>query len=96
MVPRRLILALAPCPTGWGFDPGETAEIARLAVRTGVWPLKEYENGRVVHTKVPSARLPVTDYLRTQARFAHLFEPGGEAVAARIQDEVDAYWQEIR
>lgn len=92
----RLILVLAPCPTGWGFDPQETVEIARLAVRTGIWPLKEWENGRVVHTKVPSARLPVTDYLRTQARFAHLFEPGGEVVLARIQNEVDAYWQEVR
>lgn len=49
----RLILALAPCPPGWDFDPKEAVEIGRLAVKTGVWPLKEYADGRVVHTHVP-------------------------------------------
>ena len=32
----RMILALAPCPTGWGFDPKDSIEIGRLAVRTGM------------------------------------------------------------
>jgi len=71
----RLLLALAPCPPGWDFDPQETVEIGRLAVKTGVWPLKEYENGRVVHTKIPRPRLPVEEYLKRQGRFAHLFQP---------------------
>lgn len=88
----RLILALSPCPTGWGFDAAETAEIGRLAVRTGIWPLKEYVDGKVVHTKLPQPRLPVAEYLRKQARFAHLFEPGGESALAGIQAQVDAYW----
>ena len=35
----RLILALAPCPTGWDFDPQQAVEIGRLAVRTGIFPL---------------------------------------------------------
>jgi pyruvate ferredoxin oxidoreductase beta subunit len=90
----RLILALAPCPTGWGFDAADTAEIGRLAVRTGIWPLKEYADGKVAHTKIPQPRLPVTAYLEKQARFAHLFRPGGEAVLAEIQAQVDAYWAE--
>ena len=34
----RLILALAPCPTGWDFDPRDTARIGQLAVKTGIWP----------------------------------------------------------
>ncbi len=89
----RLILALAPCPTGWDFDPQDTARIGQLAVKTGVWPLKEYQDGRVVHTKVPRKRLPVTDYLATQGRFAHLFSPErDEATLAAIQDQVDRYW----
>ena len=37
----RLIIALAPCPTGWDYDPKLSVEIGRLAVNTGVWPLKE-------------------------------------------------------
>ena len=31
-------------------------EIGRLAVRTGVWPLKEYIDGKVVHTRRPHPR----------------------------------------
>lgn len=91
----RLILALSPCPTGWAFDPQQLTEIERLAVRTGVWPLKEYIDGRVVHTKLPSPRLPVADYLRTQGRFAHLFAPGKEGEIERMQATVDAYWEGV-
>ncbi len=89
----RLVLTLAPCPTGWGFDPKETAEIGRLAVRTGIWPLKEFVDGRVVHTKVRRPRLPVEEYLRRQERFAHLFEPVRQQDELdAIQARVDAYW----
>jgi pyruvate ferredoxin oxidoreductase beta subunit len=89
----RLLIALAPCPTGWDFDPRESAEIGHLAVRTGVWPLKEYVDGQVVHTKVPHPRLPVEEYLKCQGRFAHLFAPErDEALLAEIQARVDAYW----
>lgn len=92
----RLILALSPCPTGWGFEPEHTAEIGRLAVKTGVWPLKEYEDGRVVHTRIPHPRLPVEDYLITQGRFRHLFEPTrNEALLVEIQARVDAYWDKV-
>ncbi len=89
----RLIHALAPCPTGWDYDPKDTVEIGRLAVRSGVWPLKEYVDGRTVHTRVPRPRVPVEDYLKTQGRFAHLFAPQrNEALLAEIQAKVDAYW----
>jgi pyruvate ferredoxin oxidoreductase beta subunit len=92
----RLVLALAPCPTGWGFEPRDLVEIGRLAVATGIFPLKEYENGRVVHTKVRRPRLPVEEYLKRQRRFAHLFEPErrGDVLDA-IQAEVDAYWEGV-
>jgi pyruvate ferredoxin oxidoreductase beta subunit len=93
----RLILALAPCPPGWDFEPADAVEIGRLAVKTGIWPLKEYAGGRTVHTHVPRARLPVEDYLKKQGRFRHLFEPKrDETELARIQARVDAYWAEAR
>jgi pyruvate ferredoxin oxidoreductase beta subunit len=92
----RLLLALAPCPTGWGFDPKEAVNIGRLAVKTGVWPLKAYRDGRVTHTLVPRRRLPVERYLAIQGRFAHLFEPRrDEEALAGIQARVDAYWEGI-
>jgi len=89
----RLIHALAPCPPGWDFDPAEGVEIGRLAVKTGIWPLKEFADGKIVHTHVPHPRLPVEEYLKRQGRFRHLFEPQrDETTLARIQAGVDAYW----
>ena len=85
----RLLLALAPCPPGWGFDPKDSIEIGRLAVRTGVWPLLEYVDGRVVRTKHYEPRLPVERYLERQRRFAHLFAPRrDEQTLAAIQTAV--------
>ena len=92
----RLIIALSPCPTGWGYDPKETVEIGKLAVKTGVWPLKESIDGEVVHTKVPHKRLPVEAYLERQGRFAHLFSPQrNEVLLKEIQAKVDAYWERV-
>lgn len=91
----RLILALAPCPTGWGFDPELSIDIGKLAVQTGIWPLKEYVGGNIEHTKMPKNRRPVEDYLKIQGRFEHLFKPQPQAdLIAEIQLRVDAYWQE--
>lgn len=92
----RLIHALAPCPTGWGFDAKDSVEIGRLAVRTGMFPLKEYVDGKVVHTLFPRPRQPVEAYLRTQGRFRHLFEPArDDAGLAEVQRSVDDYWRRI-
>jgi pyruvate ferredoxin oxidoreductase beta subunit len=93
----RLILALAPCPTGWDFDPKYANDIGKLAVDTGIWPLKEYENGKVTHTKIPRHRPPVEDYLKTQGRFKHLFHPQCNAeMIDEIQARVDAYWETVK
>ncbi|MDH4322398.1 MAG: pyruvate synthase, partial [Desulfobulbaceae bacterium] len=92
----RLLIAMAPCPTGWEFDPAETVAIGQLAVATGVWPLKEYRDGKVVHTKIPRHRVPVEEYLRRQGRFAHLFHPHRqEDLLAEIQGRVDRYWRQV-
>lgn len=92
----RLILSLAPCPTGWDYDPRLSVEIGHLAVKTGIWPLKEYRDGKVTHTRVPHPRLPVEDYLIRQGRFAHLFKPArNDALIAGIQSRVDDYWRGI-
>lgn len=92
----RLILALAPCPTGWDFPAHDTVEIGRLAVKSGVFPLLEYRDGELRHTHVPHPRVPVEEYLRRQGRFAHLFTPErNEQVLAEIQARVDTYWRGV-
>ena len=97
----RMLIALAPCPTGWDYDPKLSVAIGRLAVQTGVWPLKEYINGEVVHTKIPKKdksgkRTPVEEYLKLQGRFKHLFHPQrDEQGIAEIQASIDAYWDKV-
>jgi pyruvate ferredoxin oxidoreductase beta subunit len=92
----RLIIALAPCPTGWDYDPQQTVEIGKLAVKSGVWPLKEYIDGEIIHTKIPKQRVPVEEYLKLQGRFAHLFEPQrNDELIVEIQNKIDRYWENI-
>ena len=92
----RMIIALAPCPTGWDYAPRDSADIGKLAVTTGVWPLKEDIDGQVVHTKIPKQRQPVEAYLEKQGRFAHLFAPRrDEQLLQELQDSVDSYWADI-
>lgn len=89
----RMIIAFAPCPTGWFYDPEHSVEIGHLAVKSGLWPLKEYEGGKTTHTLTPHPRVPVEEYLRLQGRYRHLFEPArDEAAIAEIQAGIDAYW----
>ena len=91
----KLFLSFSACPTGWLFDPAQTPEVARLAVETGLWPLKEAIAGVVTHTYLPK-RKPVEEYLRTQGRFRHLFEPTRQEEAIwHIQTSVDRYWQAV-
>ena len=93
----KLFLSLAVCPTGWGFNPELSDEIARLAIDSGVWPLKEAIDGAVRHTLIPNQFRPVEDYLRPQRRFRHLFQPERHESALRqIQQNVDAYWNMVR
>ena len=92
----RMIIALSPCPTGWQYDPKESVNIGKLAVKTGVWPLKEFVDGKVVHTKIPRQRMPVENYLQLQGRFAHLFTPKKNLeLIAEIQARVDSYWDNV-
>jgi pyruvate ferredoxin oxidoreductase beta subunit len=92
----KLFIAHAPCPTGWLYDPEQTAAYAHLAVETGIFALKTAVDGTVTHTYIPRRRRPVEEYLRGQGRYRHLFEPTRHAAAIqRIQEQVDQYWSAI-
>jgi pyruvate ferredoxin oxidoreductase beta subunit len=79
-----------PCPIGWGFDAMRTIEIARLAVQTGLMPLYEAWPDGALKVRKVAKRQPVTDYLRPQKRFRHLFEqPDGADHIATIQAVAD-------
>jgi pyruvate ferredoxin oxidoreductase beta subunit len=86
----RYIHILVPCPLGWGSVPADTIRIARLAVETGLFPLFEAHDGALTARTPIRRKLPVTDYLRLQKRYAHLFgNPPDEARIACIQAIAD-------
>jgi pyruvate ferredoxin oxidoreductase beta subunit len=93
----KMFISFSACPPGWGIEPEASVEAARLAVESGVWPLKESVRGEaVVRTVVPHRFLPVEDYLRPQERYRHLFEPERqEDVLARLQEDVDRSWADV-
>ena len=87
----RYIHILVPCPLGWGSAPEDTIRIARLAVESGLFPLFEAHHGRVTSRTPIRRQVPVTDYLKLQKRFAHLFGNPPDAVRiAQIQATADA------
>ena len=89
------INALAPCPRGWRHDAKDTIEICRLAVDTCFWPLYEVENGKTRVTYKPREKKPVTEFLKAQGRFRHLFNPGNEDTLKEIQAEIDRRWERL-
>ena len=89
------ISAFAPCPRGWGYPSEDLAEIEKLAVMTCFWPLYEVENGVYKINFKPAKKLPVTEFIKTQKRFRHMFKPGNEWMIEDFQKEVDKRWNEL-
>ncbi|MBI2858506.1 MAG: pyruvate ferredoxin oxidoreductase [Chloroflexi bacterium] len=74
-----------PCPLGWRHESNLGIELAKLAVDTGLYPLIEYENGKLTGVKKIAKPKPVEEYLKPQRRFAHLFGKGCEGLLAEVQ-----------
>jgi len=93
----KFIHILAICPLGWGSDPAETIKVTEVAVRTGFWPLVEYENG--VLTKVRKIKkdelLPIEEYFKLQKRFAHLLKEENKNIVEmwkeKIKENIEKY-----
>ncbi len=67
----KYLQILAPCPTGWLYEPALTIKIARLATETNVYLLYEVEYGKYKLRKNLSKK-PIEDYLALQGRFRYL------------------------
>jgi len=79
-----------PCPLGWGAASCDTIKIARLACESGIFPVFEALYGEVTRVTKIRRRVPVTEYLKLQKRFAHLFAGDGRPdMLAHIQAEAD-------
>ena len=69
----RYLHVLVPCPLGWGSATSDTIRLARLAQRSGLFPVFEAEYGEVSSVLPIRDRVRVEEYLRPQKRYAHLF-----------------------
>jgi pyruvate ferredoxin oxidoreductase beta subunit len=85
----RYIHIHVPCPLGWGSASHDTIRLARLAVESGLFPLFEAEHGVITGSRKIRRPVPVSEYLKPQKRFAHLFKDGGDDRLARIQAIAD-------
>ena len=68
----RVLHIQCPCPTGWGYQFAKTYEIAREAVRSGIWPLYEFENGKVKINQKPRDLGDVEAFFKLQSRFKNI------------------------
>ena len=81
----------APCPTGWGYAPAKTIEVARLAVETGAWVLYEYSEGKIKVNRKLKELKPMKDYFASQTRFKKVKAEELE----RIQTIAKAKYEEL-
>jgi pyruvate ferredoxin oxidoreductase beta subunit len=92
------IHSLDPCPKGWDYDPMYSHELGEIAIKCGIFPLYEVEDGKLTfygQTKYlvegRTKRLPVREYLNRQGRFAHFLEEDVEYFQAKV-DEMWEKW----
>jgi pyruvate ferredoxin oxidoreductase beta subunit/2-oxoisovalerate ferredoxin oxidoreductase beta subunit len=65
----RFLLLHSPCPTGWKSDPGDSVELVRLAVASGLFPLYEVYDGASYKINVEPDGSDPAEYFHRQRRF---------------------------
>ena len=71
---------LAHCPSGWKFPTGQTIQMAKLAVKCGIWPLFEREDGRITLQQSAVDFSLIPQYLHRQKRFSRVDTPLQERI----------------
>lgn len=92
----------APCPRGWRSDSAKSIEYSKLAVETCVFPVWESVNGQCqlstpsrLVALAPQKKKPVTEYLKGQGRFRHMFKPQGKELLEEVQRITDERWRRL-
>jgi pyruvate/2-oxoacid:ferredoxin oxidoreductase beta subunit len=84
--------AFSPCPTGWQHPAEEGIEIARLAVRSHLFPLFEADRGVWRQTVSVANPVPVSDYASRLGKFAHF----GAGDIGALQAQADLRLDTVR
>ncbi|HRY82912.1 MAG TPA: thiamine pyrophosphate-dependent enzyme [Candidatus Moranbacteria bacterium] len=89
------LLVFSPCTNNWKFPTSEYVALAKLATETNFWPLYEIENGKYKINFATEKPKPVSEFLKTQGRFKHLFKEENKKVLEEIQKLVNDEWQRL-
>lgn len=89
------LLVLQPCTNQWKFPTSDYVRYGKLATETNFWPLYEIENGNYVINYVPDNPKPVSEFLKGQGRFKHLFEVKNKSVIEEMQKRVEEKWKTL-
>lgn len=89
----RFLHILAPCPTGWKSEPGDTIELVRLAVRAGLYPVYHVDpDGRLTIDVEPELSMEALErYFAGQGRFRKSAIDLGT-----VRVEIDRTWRRLR
>jgi len=89
----RFLHVLSPCPTGWKSEPAEGIELVRLAVRSGLYPVLEIEDGDRLRVTVEPDFGPglLESYLAGQGRFS-----GTGLDAEHLRTDIKENWRRLR
>ncbi|MDD2257606.1 MAG: thiamine pyrophosphate-dependent enzyme [Patescibacteria group bacterium] len=84
---------LSPCIPGWKIKNDEAGELGKLAVKTGLYPLLEYINGKLSASSINAkfTPAPVQDYLNKQGRFKNLKTADLEIIKKIAEQNVSKY-----
>lgn len=92
----KFMNVISPCNRGWRTRTDDAILLSRLAVDTCYWPLYEIENGITRITVKPKDKKPLTEFLRPQGRFKHMFAPENEWMLKQAQEDVDREWELLK
>ena len=89
----------SPCIPGWGIKDDDAIKMSKLAADTCFWPLYEVEDGVYKLNYNPEEsgkKLPISEFLKGQSRFKHLFKSGNEHLIEQFQKDVDTRWEQLK
>jgi len=92
----KFLNVLSPCNRGWRSKTNDAITLAKLGVETCYWPLYEIENGVTKITVKPKEKKPLTEFLKPQGRFKHMFSPENEYMLKQAQEYVDNQWEHLQ
>jgi pyruvate ferredoxin oxidoreductase beta subunit len=92
----KFLNVISPCNRGWRSRTDDAIMLSKLAVETCYWPLYEVENGVIRITVKPKEKKPLTEFLKPQGRFKHMFAPENEWMLKQAQEDIDSEWEKLQ